>query len=191
MSELVIQTADNAVQIWSGDPAVNYSTSDDLTVGLVATEYRGLHRFDFSALPVPAVIYDAVIGLYKIAGPGGDELDVFRILRADMNLAQATWNSFKTSNAWGTAGASNATDVTGADSVVGSYGANNNWTNLTVTNMVRYAHLNTAKVLYARLHGENAQGSFPVFHSSHFAGDASLRPKLTITYRVPSTIMIF
>ena len=96
----------------------NYDGWNELYIGRSNANnfmYRGLVKFDFSTIPPNAVITSAVISLYSngvdAAGSGTSLVDVFRILR-DWVETQATWNIWKTSNNWSSAGAlTNASDV--------------------------------------------------------------------------------
>jgi hypothetical protein len=199
MAVLTIQTATNMSRLRSAAADTNYNTSTACDVGNTTgggTE-RPVGLFDFSALPAGAVITSAVLSLYVLekSVPAPTSVIINRVVRADMVMSEVTWNSYKSASAWSTAGAANTTnDITATDAVTsGAIPAINNWLNITITALVQYAQANTSKILYLRGIGNVETVDYYV----QFAGSAHAttgnRPKLTITYTLPSApqIMIF
>jgi hypothetical protein len=191
MSQLVIQTSTNACQIWSGNPDINYIGTTTMKLGHISEGgqyYRVPSVFDFSALHSRAVITKAVASFYRSdGGPYNADytLTMNRVLK-QMNINEVTWNSYASSAAWQTPGASGAVDITSTHEASSSFCYWNEWVNVDVTNMVRYAQANTSKILRIRTVASDVIGAadFFTFISSANASE-SLRPKLTITYRMP------
>jgi hypothetical protein len=89
----------------------NYGTTDPIIIGYgsaTSTILRALYRFDLSLgtnpPPAGAVVQSASITLNCSAAPVARTLAFYQCLRAWVE-AQATWNIWKTSNNWSTAGA--------------------------------------------------------------------------------------
>ncbi len=55
-------------------------------------------------------VIKAELQLYGSAVPAGVSVDTYKMLRGDISIAQASWDEFKTGSAWGTSGATGATD---------------------------------------------------------------------------------
>jgi hypothetical protein len=94
----------------------NYGTNALIYIGESYSSsviWRGLIEFDLSPISPTAIISSATLTL-KIEGDDSNnarDFNLYRILR-DWNEAQVTWNSWKTSNTWTTAGcASNGNDA--------------------------------------------------------------------------------
>jgi len=115
----------------SGNPTTNYATGVDVKVGVpVAVEYVGLLRFpSLKGLGLDIVghrVIKAEIWIEVTATSGTPTFDVHRILRDDADVAQATWNVYKTGSSWSTAGAKSdgndrdATKWTNGASVTGT-----------------------------------------------------------------------
>lgn len=154
-------------------------------------------RIDFSALT--GTITAAEFRLYvasSVHNGGGDVTNMlfyFRRCRRDGDESaawlesQVTYNSFKTDNPWGTAGAENTTtDVDTADQVwsVG-VSTTNTWWNTDVTTMVQDMYTNHGKIFdivvdgnFADLPGEDDQA----FMKIATRDSVNYKPRLVITY---------
>jgi hypothetical protein len=108
-------SADTYIQ--GNTATTNYDTSTSLIVGASSPAvYRAWIKPDFSAVPVGATFITAILKLTPITDVSSNArtMTANRCLR-DVVSDQATWNIWKTSNNWGTAGAGNSsTDYDGA-----------------------------------------------------------------------------
>lgn len=93
----------------AGSPTTAFNDGYPRYVGAVAAENRAPFRFVMPADPnVGSVITKIELFLYT-AERGGASFNclAYALRRSDWVQSQATWNIFKTSNNWGTAGAKN------------------------------------------------------------------------------------
>ncbi len=119
MAILTIQATNDTdgvdTYLLSGNPTVNYSTNTYIDIGKKSSNgwyNHSLIYWDLSSIPPASLINSVVISLYIYANDanGANTYEVLRCLR-DWVEAQATWNIWKTSNNWATAGAvTNASD---------------------------------------------------------------------------------
>jgi hypothetical protein len=149
---------------------------------------RGLFYAGLSSLPAGATIDTATFSLYYYAyntyAPNGTEtLTLYKVRRADWVEAQATWNIFKTSNNWETAGAANtSTDIDTSKTAAVAQPTSYGWTNWDVKTIVEDAVANSVD-FNVRLHtSAPSNNSIPRFYTKEYATDTSLRPKLVIEY---------
>lgn len=93
-----------------GGDASNYATVGGVWFGYVSAANRMMFRFDLSAIPATANVA-STLDLYMEgeASSNARRMSLYRILR-DWVVTQATWNNWKTGNAWGTAGCNGAGD---------------------------------------------------------------------------------
>lgn len=103
----------------SSTATTNYATNTSLYVGednAATSTGRSWVKPDFSTIPAGATFLSAALNLTPILDriTNARTMRVHRCLR-DVVVAQATWNIWKTSNNWATAGASNSSsDYDGA-----------------------------------------------------------------------------
>jgi hypothetical protein len=105
--------------LYEPTPTLNNGTSVDLYIGedaSSASRTRTLIKFDFSAIPASDVCTSAILSLWQYADQSANArtFRVYRQLR-DWVEAQATWNIYKTSNNWATAGGFGAADCEQTD----------------------------------------------------------------------------
>jgi hypothetical protein len=182
-------TADN--QILENVPNTNYGTETYCGVA-PTTNARAftLLTFDFSTVvPVGATITLATLSLYCAYSLENRTITCYRLLRTDWHETQSTWNIYKTSNNWGTAGALNATtDYTTTDAATATSVAVGQWLNETVTAQVQTALDSVAGVAHFLLVDAGAtNASYNMYRSRSYA-TTSLRPKLYIEYTAPPFI---
>ena len=134
--EVTIQGDGSAMKdtyIASSAPTTNNGSATVFAVGennTASSVARGLLQFDLSGLPNDLTVVSATLSLWVSA----DHSNNARLMSAyairpgrDWVETQATWNIFKTSNNWGTAGAGNTTsDIIGTS--IGSVSVANNLT---------------------------------------------------------------
>ncbi len=117
----------------SSAPTTNNGTNTVFAVGennTASSVARGLLQFDLSGLPNDLTVVSATVSLWVSA----DHSDNARVMSAYAIQAgrnwvetQATWNNYKTSVAWGTAGGGNTTnDIVGT--AIGTVSVANNLT---------------------------------------------------------------
>jgi uncharacterized glyoxalase superfamily protein PhnB len=103
----------------SSVPTTNFDTNTQLIVGENNAAVQTIRQWikpDFSSVPTGVLFISAVLKLTPIQDISSNARTMYahRCLR-DVVSSQATWNIWKTSNNWGTAGASNSTtDYEGA-----------------------------------------------------------------------------
>lgn len=90
------------------NPNTNYGGDALLYIGesnVATNKRRGLIKFDLSSIPSNAIISSVVLSLWVVADVSSNARDykLYRVLR-DWVETQATWNIWKTSNNWTTAG---------------------------------------------------------------------------------------
>mgnify|MGYP001408383187 CR=1 FL=1 len=153
---------------------------------------RGIIDMSLSALPSGCVISTATLSLYWFShgtwdSPAGETITVYKIRRADWVEAEATWNIYKTSNNWGTAGCANTandidTSITGTGTVPATI---NNWCNIDVKSIVENAVTNSVNFNIRLSMGWTYKCGDA--YSKEYATDTSLRPKLVIDYTAAAT----
>jgi hypothetical protein len=190
-SPVTIQPATADTYLRSNAADTNYSTAANFNVAHVSTiYYHALLSFDFSAsVPEGATITLATLSLYFAGTGSGNTVACYRLRRTDWIPAEATWNHYKGTTDWGTAGAINTDtdhDTTdGASSNTPEAGA---WQDWTVTAQVQTALDSVAGVAHFYLEYTGASANLQ--YSSSEDTTPSLRPKLTIEYKIPPFVNI-
>jgi len=181
---------DNRIQ--NSNPTTNYGTE---TFSNIGKGYFGDVNYwlgEFTVawgvdIPAGAIITGASLQLwmYQINSLGMATL-AQRLLRTDWHETQSTWNIYKTSNNWTTAGAlSNGNDFTSTDQSSSAVPAAHTWMTFNDANMVN--QIQTAQtgginpLFKVRLtsEGTNNRTFAPANRED---GTAASRPKLTIDY---------
>ncbi len=177
-------TGSEDTHIYIYEPGTNYCTADLIKIG-ERRRYAGLVRFDVSSVPANAVVSRATLQLYAYGWGGGNlPIDAFRVIRP-VNLCQATWNQAGSGNPWGTVGCENTS--TDRDSVALS--------SITTTGIGQWYAFDITSATQGWVAGSAAnngvvlqQGWPALLDSYYFASaqhsNASLHPRLVITYRV-------
>ena len=186
---LTIQGSGADTTISNYAATTNYGSETYLKVDAWHTSiWNSLIKMSLSSLPAGAELASATLSLYYYAADGNDPvgktLTAYKVRRADWVEAQATWNIYKTSNGWGTAGCVNTTtdiDTSLTATTTFPTGASRPaWMNLNVADIVADAVTNSLD-FNIRL-SMTAGYCWPFFYSKEYATDTSLRPKLVIEY---------
>ncbi|MGA2669952.1 MAG: DNRLRE domain-containing protein [Dehalococcoidia bacterium] len=186
---LTIQPATKDTYLQSSAPDTNYGSGTGVTIyDYSSNTRRGLLEFLITSIPTGAIIESAKLDLYYASyynyNPVGKTVWAYRGTRADWVELEATWNSYKTSTAWTTAGG----DYTATDGVSVAMPASYGWVEWDITNQVLYAQTNSVPVeVLVKFSAENQTTNRTSldFYSSDYA-TASYRPKLIIKYWIPT-----
>lgn len=138
--------------------------------------------FDGESGPIPAgaQIQSAVVSIYKYTYY--DHSYGLRRVLKDWDESQVSWNSASSVASWDQPGASGVgTDVAQTLDAQASAGWAPGWVDFDVTTAVQ-AMSNGDSNYGWKLAGLGGNGNLKRFHSSEYADDASLRPKLVISY---------
>jgi transcription elongation factor len=182
-------TAD--ASLYQGAADTNYGTVINVETDMASgAMFRSIFSFDFSALvPTGATITSAILSLFHRSNYAtGRTIAVYRLLRTDWVESQATWNSYKTGSAWGTAGCGNSTtDYTttnGATAVTGAGAETMTWD---VKAQVQTARDSVGGVAHFLLMDTGATGACDnTWRSKNYTDDPTLCPKLVIAYTAVS-----
>ena len=171
--------------IYQYAPNGNYCTQDLIMVGS-NQQYRGLVRFDVSAIPRNAVVTRAALQIY-MAGWGGLDttVGVSFILRT-VTACEATWNQAQNGNPWSQSGCNSTTtdrrSVT--ESTVRTDGVGK-WSEFALSAAVQSWVDGSLPNNGVLLSATNADLANLLFASAQ-TSDINFRPKLVVTYHVPS-----
>ena len=146
---------------------------------------RPIFAFNINQIPRGATIISATFSVYyylkQSQDPSWQKVWAYKITRNDWEELQATWNIFKTSNSWTSAGGDFVTsNPVGGDQVFpASYG----WLNFNVKAIVEDALANRINVnIITKFESEISTDSSNYFYSKEYETDTSKRPKLVIEY---------
>jgi hypothetical protein len=179
----------------SATPTTNYDTRTTLEVGehnAAVDTFRAWIKPDFSSVPAGAVFSSAILKLT----PVGDFSDNARTMSAhrclrDVVSTQATWNIWKTSNNWGTAGCSNSTNDYDGAVAIGTLSVPASPTLNTALEMTLSAaelqklfdgtYTNNGIILFV-----DTQTNDLIQYASRENATVAYRPIITLTYTTPS-----
>jgi hypothetical protein len=188
---IAIQPATADTYIASDATDTNYDTNAALLVrSLSGVVKSALLSFDFSAsISVGATITSATLSLFSdnSVTAAGVTIYCYRLRRTDWVSAEATYNHYKGTTDWGTAGALHAdTDYDTTDAANSLTVAGANWQNWNVTAQVQSALDTYSGIAHFKIVANTVGGSTSSYRSSNYA-TANLRPKLYIEYILPVT----
>lgn len=175
-------TADTILQ--EASPDTNYDTLTPFPFSVSAgIEKRILVKFDFSGLvPTGATITTAILSFFVPLAKSSIDVTAARLLRTDWVSSEATWNHYKGTSDWSTAGCkNNGADYTSTNAVTvtGAIGADS-WLDFNVTAQVQTALDSVSGVAHFAVYGNGAPGTMSAYSSDY--STAELRPKLYIEY---------
>jgi chitodextrinase len=161
---------------------VNYGSLTNIYFS--RSDQKSLLRFDLSSIPANATINSATLGVYIYGynnNGGGNTIRAHRALQ-NWSESAATWNIYAAGQNWQAAGMGSGTDYTASVAATATVGYTpaNVWGNFTLTSLVQSWVNGSAANQGVMLLAGN--GPRPYIYSSEYAGNAALRPKLTITY---------
>lgn len=115
-------TAGKDTYLHSSSATTNFGTADPLNLGQVfGLTFRMIIEFDISDITAGSTITATSLALdvqSAANGGGAAASHAYRLLRSDWVETEATWNIYKTSNNWTTAGAgSDGNDYTSTNGV--------------------------------------------------------------------------
>lgn len=180
-------------------PTTNFNASNELGIGennVAAQLCKSIIKPDFASIPVGVTITAATLKMTPIYDNSSNARTMYahRVLR-DTNFGQCTWNIWKTSNNWGTAGCSHATTDYSGGVVLGSATQPasptlNSALSFTmsldaaeITKFYNGTYTNNGIVLFV-----DTQSSDLIRYASTDHATSSYRPILTIDYTTPSTV---
>lgn len=191
---LTVQPSAKDCFLSSHVPDANSGTGTALQIVDYSSQIRRiLAELDISELPVGATLESALLYLYYFQyytdrnDPVGRTVWAYKLTRTDWVEDEATWNSYKTGNAWTNPGGDYVTsDPSGGSTTVpASFG----WMSWDVVTIVQDAY-DASKdaeflVKFADESKAWADCSYPYFRSKEYTDDPDLQPKLVITYAIP------
>jgi len=194
---LTIQGSGKDTKIVKNAATTNYGSNTFFTISNHSTATnRSLVSMSISALPAGATISSALFSMYHYrtaygGNPNTKIVTLTRVVREDWEEAQATWNIYKTSNNWGTAGCANTTtdidtSLTATDTFTGTA---TGWMEFDVYDIVAYAYANS--LTFNVIGTTDYTADFPEFYSKEYGTDTSLRPKLVIEYTEATPLPVF
>ena len=189
--DLTIQPSDIDTYLINADPNTNFGTDVDLIIQAYLygnTLRHSILKFDFSALPVGATISAATLSLYYYSGTvAGRIYWAYELTQTAWTETGATWNKYDGTNNWTTPGG-DYTTTDGASLTMPTAPAWANWNVLALAQHFQSTHGEVAHFLIID-GSENESGNYYSFlYSNNFTTNLSLRPKLVLTYTIPTNI---
>lgn len=199
MSELVLQPENTSCHLYEGVPNTNFSEAYFYLGSTTDKNSHPLLRHNFTVLPDGAIISQAILSLLcfdKNGDPVGRTYLACEITQREWIATQATWNIYKTSNNWASAGGDFITDDAG--SCVVPSDPIGKWFDFDVTTLIQHfqsAHGKISELLLKDNSEDSGAPDLGCYFRSNWYAEAS-RPKLFITYTLPSApsktfVMIF
>jgi hypothetical protein len=186
MAESLTVTAAKDTYMRQSAATTNYGNSYLEVYSTVGAVRRSILEFSLAGIAAGSTIVSAVMSIYKYdqssTSPVGRTYWAYKLTRTDWVEAQATWNIYKTSNNWSSAGGDFVTSNPSGGSA--AVPANNNWQAFTITDIVIDAFLAGASCEVIVVDSDEAAGAgiYSDYRSRETGGS---EPKLVITYNLP------
>jgi len=168
----------------------NYCAASTLQVGY-HQQYAGIVRFDLTSIPADMLVTNATLQVYAQAWDGTNiGVGAFYITRT-VDLCQATWDESRTGVNWGSAGCNNTSSdrrATPEDSIVTR--GNHQWYGFDLTTVVQGWVSGTLANNGVLLRASQYADLGPFYFASAESSEASLRPRLVVTYRLPAPLQV-
>jgi len=165
----------------SYDSNLNFNGESKLDV-LGYEDIKALVRFDLSSIPAGTTITSATLSLYNYAhlsSATGGALNVYPVSRPWVE-SEATWNRYSAGGIWTVPGMQAGTDYATSPSTSITIDTSTGvWRSFDVTAIVQ-SWLNGTRPNNGFVVRSPTNGVKPLFYSSGYATDPTLRPKLTI-----------
>jgi len=165
----------------------SFGAAGNLLDKSTGSKYMSLVRFaifksEGGEIPDGSYIESATLNLFKSSAY--DSIYLANPILQDWRETEATWNERLTGIPWAQGGAA----AIGSDIIISvdketAVGWDPQWLGLDVTNSVRAMSAGTARNYGWQLYAVSGNSNAKKFHSSEYI-DLSLRPKLTIEYRI-------
>jgi hypothetical protein len=172
----------------------NFSTETDIQAGSYATNNLTHLLIKWTMPSGTGTITDVKLCLYKsgLHATANRPLGLHKIKRTDANISQMTWNIYKTSTNWQTAGATGADDY--ESTVISSTNvnvSNNSWVTLgvmgpTATNSLTLDWSDVVMLMLKPTTTGN-DSDLAQYRSKEYTTDTTKRPYLEITYTEAAT----
>lgn len=198
MTILTLQPSNADTYIDFSNPTFNYGVAAECRIGVSGGDYqRGLFHFDISALPAGATITSAVLSLYGWyeATAADKPVACHRMLRQwyegaksgaapDAGQDASNWNLRNANGAvaWGAVGGQSGTDYAAVATASVTWTAAAQWYNFDVLADVLAWYAGTASNFGWMLLDATAVNNGIRFRTREYATDATLCPKLVVTY---------
>ena len=183
MPTLIIQPSEIDTYLSENNPNTNWG-ADGYFYVLAPGTIRGrpIIKFDFSTLPVGAIISAATLSLYyfdQISDPVGRTCKAYELTQTAWTETGATWNKYDGVTDWAAAGGDYITDNGASGLIPAAYG----WVDWDVLALIQHfqsAHGEIAHLLL--MDGAEDTDYFGYFFYSKDWDVGTQRPKLTIEY---------
>jgi len=170
-----------------GAPNTNYGNDTGLIILVTsyARQKNILLHFDTSDIPNGAIFSQGDVGLYMYSW-NGQTFPFFlnRLTQTAWVETQATWNIYSTGNNWASAGGDYTETNRGTSPTLSTPPL---WITISACQLIQDCYNNQSKHVHILGCGNTANLTQARYFYSREYADTSLRPKLTVTYTVPTT----
>jgi hypothetical protein len=167
-------------------PNKNYCAQEQVRIGY-RQQFAALIKFDLGSVPVGATVTRAVLQLNGVGWSGSNiAIDAYALSRS-MDVCQATWNQAQTGNPWAVPGGNHIpTDRRGTPESTVTTNGTGRWYEFDLTALVQQWYGGAVANHGVLLRAVDALSTHSFYFASADNGDASLRPRLVITYSLPT-----
>jgi len=163
--------------LYSAVPNTNYGT---LTRLCTASYTTNVIHFDTTDIPAGATFSQGDLLLYCYAAGNSATTYLRRLTQLGWTEAGVTWNKYDGTNAWATAGGDSTTTNQTSITLAGT-----GWHTWSSYALIQDCYDNQSKNVHLHIPA-NTDANGANHYSRDYTTDTSLRPKLTVTYTVPS-----